>query len=64
MVYNAGWTAEAWGDDEGENFCVYGLHRATDDVEEILIDSGSQSAACRKDFAPAYGIDGREKARL
>ena len=62
--YDAGWTADAWHDDEGENFCVYGLHRAADDVEEILIDSGSKSTACRKDFAPHYGIDDTEKARL
>ena len=62
--YDAGWAADAWHDDESENFCVYALRRAADDVEESLIDSGSQSTACRKYFAPHYSIDDTEKARL
>ncbi len=40
------------------------MQQAASEVEEILIDSGSQSTACRKDFAPACGVDDAEKARL
>ena len=34
------------------------------DTTDLMIDSGSQSTACRPDFAPEYGIDDSEVARL
>jgi hypothetical protein len=33
-------------------------------VHKLMIDSGSQSTACRPDFAPEYAIDDSEKAKL
>ncbi len=62
--YDAGWVADAWHDDKGQNLCVHCSHRAAHDVGLISIDSGSQSTACRKDSAPHYDINEAEKTRL
>ena len=34
------------------------------EIEELLIDSGSQSTACMVSFAPEYGVDDTEKVKL
>ena len=70
-VCSGGWSLDGWQwdpgwqtEDDEDHLCVYTVRRREADTEEMLADSGSQSTACRKDFAPAYGIDDTEKARL
>lgn len=59
---------QEWAEEPEEDLWVCSLRaqsRESDEsIEELMIDSGSQSTACRVDFAPEYGIDDTDKARL
>ena len=63
--------AEEWYDEDWSEWTEYGLLVAgvscqvpSSKIQELMIDSGSQSTACSLAFAPDYAIDDSEKARL
>ena len=67
------WSAEGWwvgtGDDFDADLQVCGLSSnnpstAEGELQDIMVDSGSQSTACRLDFAPQYAVDDSEASRL
>ncbi len=62
---DASWDNGEW-DDHAEELYICGVATARSDanVWELMIDSGSQSTACRPDFAPQYTMDDSEVARL
>ncbi len=59
--YDADGVADAWHDDEGDNFRTYGLHRAADDVEEILTGPPATPFAGRTSPRPTASTSQRNR---